>query len=270
VNTLAGNNTDSESSSRKLMRVERQQYILEYLRNHKSIDVSFLTNELKVSDVTIRKDLEKLEHDGLLLRSHGGAVINDYLFLESSFIEKEDKFIEEKMAIATEAAKLIKDSMIVAMTTGTTISHMTKMIRDRNDLTVVTNAVNVATDLMNVSGINLFLTGGNIRPKTFALIGEMAEKSLEGLFYEIAFVGLNGFSIDVGLTTPSMEEAKVVRKVIEGARKVVVLADHTKFNKVTFNRFATMEQIDIVITDSKTPADQINRLRNLGITVIVA
>jgi DeoR/GlpR family transcriptional regulator of sugar metabolism len=267
---VALDKSDSKSSSRKLMRVERQQYILEYLRNHKSIDVSFLTNELKVSDVTVRKDLVKLERDGLLIRSHGGAVNMDYLSLESSFIEKEDKFTEEKMAIAAEAARLIMDGMIVAMTTGTTISHMTKMIRDRKNLTIVTNAVNVAVDLMNVNGINLFLTGGNIRPKTFALIGEMAQKSLEGLFYEIAFVGVNGFSIDLGITTPSMEEAKVVRKVIEGARKVVVLADHTKFNKVAFNRIATLDQIDIVITDIKTPADQINKLRNLGITVIVA
>jgi DeoR/GlpR family transcriptional regulator of sugar metabolism len=264
------NKSDSRNSARKLMRVERQQYILEYLRNHKSIDVSFLTNELKVSDVTVRKDLEKLERDGLLIRSHGGAVINDYLSSESSFIEKEDKFTEEKKAIATEAAKLIMDGMIVAMTTGTTISHMVKMIRERKNLTIVTNAINVATDLMNVNGINLFLTGGSIRPKTFALIGDMAEKSLEGLFFEIAFVGVNGFSIDIGITTPSMEEAKIVRKVIEGASKVVVLADHSKFNKVAFNRIATIDQIDIVITDIKTPADQINKLRNLGITVIVA
>jgi len=259
----------ADSVSRGMRSVARHQFIVDYLRAHKTVDVAFLCSELNVSDVTIRKDLEKLEKDHLLVRKHGGAVWNDHLFLEPSFLEKEDKFTSEKSAIAEQAAQLIKDDMTIALSSGTTVSHLLKKIKDRNRLTVVTNAINVATELMGLSQIHIFLTGGNIRPNTFALVGEAAEKSLDGIYCEYAFFGVNGFSFEQGLTTPSMEEARVVRKIIENAKHVVVMADHSKFNKVAFYRIVEVDQIHTVITDGKTPQEEIDKLRNKGINVLI-
>lgn len=261
---------DIAKKKRRMRSLERYQFILDYLKQHRHVDVSFLSEKLHVSEVTIRKDLEKLEHDKLVIRSHGGAVLNENLFLEPSFLEKEDRLKDEKSAIAKVAAGLIKDGSAVALSTGTTVHHMTRWIRDRKDLTVVTNAINVATDLMGLEGIRLFLTGGSIRPNTFALIGETAEKSLDGIYTDYVFIGTNGFGIEEGLTTPSMEEARVVRKLIENAKHVVVLADHSKFGVVTFYRIMPTEQIHTLITDSKAPKDVTDKLREKGIEVIIA
>ncbi|MFD0680211.1 MULTISPECIES: DeoR/GlpR family DNA-binding transcription regulator [unclassified Paenibacillus] len=261
---------ETEHVGRKMRGLERHQFIINYLKHHKSADVSFLSSELKVSEVTIRKDLEKLERDKLLLRSHGGAVVNEHLFLEPSFVEKEDKFTAEKSAIAEEAAKFIKDGMTIALSTGTTISRMTSRIKDRTSLTVVTNAINIATAMMGLDSIQVFLTGGHIRPHTFALVGETAEKALDGVYVEYAFIGANGFSIDQGLTTPSMEEARVVRGIIDHAEHVVALLDSSKFNKVAFYRIVNIDKIDTVITDRDAPSGVIDQLREKGIRVILA
>lgn len=256
-------------TGRRLRSLERHQFIMDYLKAHKHVDVSYLSLQLNVSEVTIRKDLEKLERGNFLVRSHGGAIINDHLFSEPSFVEKEDKLNDEKAAIASEAAKLIQDGMTVALSTGTTVSHLVKQIRDRAGLTIVTNAINVATSLMGSNDNQIFLTGGNIRPNTYALIGETAEKSLEGIYCEYAFIGTNGFSIDQGLTTPSMEEAGVVRKLIANAKHVVLLVDHSKFNKVAFYRIERTEHIHTVITDHKAPMDVVSKLRDMGLRVLI-
>lgn len=257
------------NKNRKMRSLERQQYIMDYLKIHKSVDVSFLSMEMNVSQVTIRKDLEKLERDKYLLRSHGGAVLNDHLFNEPSFVEKEGSLNEEKAAIAQEAAKLVKDGMTIALSTGTSVSHLSRALKDRSGLTIVTNAINVATNFMGSDHNQIFLTGGNIRPNTFALIGEAAERSLEGIYCEFAFIGTNGFGIDQGLTTPSMEEAGVVRKLIANAKHVVLLVDHSKFNKTAFYRIEHTERIHTVITDRKAPTDVLDKLREMGIQVIV-
>ncbi|WP_165972022.1 DeoR/GlpR family DNA-binding transcription regulator [Paenibacillus piri] len=260
---------EEPQADRRMRSVERHQFIVQYLKQHKSVDVSFLSAELKVSEVTVRKDLEKLERDKLLLRSHGGAVLNEHLFLEPSFIEKEDRYKDEKSAIAKESAKLIRDGMTVALSTGTTIGLVTPLIQDRASLTVVTNAMNVAADLMRTDGIQVFLTGGHIRPNTFALIGEAAEKALDGVYVEVALIGANGFSIDQGLTTPSMEEARVVRRIIDHARHVVALVDSSKFDKAAFYRIVDVDRVGTVITDSRAPADTVAQLKDRGIAVIL-
>ncbi|ALS25986.1 DeoR family transcriptional regulator [Paenibacillus sp. 32O-W] len=258
-----------QRKQRKMRSLERQQFILDYLKSHKSVDVSFLSSALSVSEVTVRKDLEKLEQDNWLIRSHGGAVLNEKLFIEPSFVEKEDRLAAEKSAIAAEAAKLIRDGMVVAIAPGTTAGRITEHIRDRSSLTVVTNAVNVATALMGRPGIELFMTGGRLRPNTFALIGETAEKSLDGVYTEYVFFGANGFGVEKGFTTPSMEEARVVRKLIDNARHVVALVDHSKFDTFAFYRIVDSHQVHTVITDSKAPPDQLDQLRERGIRVIV-
>jgi len=264
------NNPVPSPPLRKLLGLERQQMIMEILRENKSVEVSYLSNVFNVSEVTIRKDLEKLERDGLLIRTHGGAVINENLLFEPSFQEKEDQFIEEKMAIASEAAKLIRDGMTISLTAGTTTSHIAKKIKQMKQITVVTNAINIATELMAVSGIKVFLTGGTIRPNSYALVGSLAEKSLSGIFVDLAFVGVNGFSINHGLTTPNIEEARVNRLLMKAANQVAVVADHSKFNKVTFSQIATVSEISIVITDQKAPLDQINQIKKMGKKVIIA
>ena len=253
---------------RRLLGIERRQYILDFLRKHKSVEVSFLSDELGVSEVTVRKDLEKLERDRLVVRSHGGAVLSAGLLAEPSFVEKDDQFAEEKNAIALEASILVGDGVTVALATGTSVGRLALRLLDRTGLTVVTNAVNIATTFMPHEA-EVFLTGGTIRPHTYGLVGEVAERALDGVMCDFAFIGTNGVSLERGLTTPNMEEARVVRAMMNSARRVVLLADHTKFAHVGFYRIAPAERVHMIITDSKAPADEVERLRGAGVEVRV-
>lgn len=250
--------------------VERHQFIIDYLRKYKHVNVSYLSETLKVSEVTIRKDLDKLEEDHILIRTHGGASLNESLVLEPSFLEKEDKRTAEKQAIATEAAKLVESGMKIAISTGTTVGYMPVLLRAKENLTVVTNAINIATQLVRDSNVNLFLTGGHTRNSTYAMVGEAAIRSLEDIYCEYAFIGTNGINIEHGITTPSMEEGVVVRKMIGSTKQTVVLADHSKFEQAAFYRVCPIEKIHILITDHLTPPEILQKIEDRGIRVIVA
>lgn len=250
--------------------VQRHQFIIDYLRKYKHVNVSYLSEALKVSEVTIRKDLDKLEEDHILIRTHGGASLNENMIFEPSFLEKEDKQTIEKKAIAIEAAKLVESGMKIALSTGTTVGYMPVLLRNKEDLTVVTNALNIATQLVQEPKVNLFLTGGHIRNRTYAMIGEAAIRSIEDIYCQYAFIGTNGINLTHGITTPSMEEGAVVRKMIESAEQTVVLADHSKFEQAAFYRVCPIEKIHILITDHHTPASILQQYEDRGIRVIVA
>jgi len=256
-------------SGHKRKSTERRQFIVEYLRKFKHVDVSYLSEALQVSEVTIRKDLDKLEEERILIRNHGGASLNENLFFEPTFMEKEVKLIAEKRAIAQEAARLVASDMMITLSTGTTVGQMTELIRDRAGLTVVTNAVNIVHQLVHAPNIHLFVTGGHIRPSTYALIGEAAVRSLKDICSQYAFIGTNGVDLTHGITTPSAEEAEVVRQVIVSAQKTVLLADHSKFGHVAYYRVCPIDKIDIVITDDGTPEQFLKPLQDRGIEVIV-
>ncbi|MGM7670752.1 DeoR/GlpR family DNA-binding transcription regulator [Microbacterium sp. A93] len=253
---------------RRYLAIERRELILDLLREHRSVEVSALSEELGVSEVTVRKDLEKLEIERLIVRSHGGAVLSAGLLIEPSFVEKDDQLAEEKAAIAAEAASLVGDDSIVALATGTTVGRLPAMLAGRGGLRVVTNAVNVATAFLP-HGVDVFLTGGTIRPRTFGLIGEVAERSLDGVMCDFAFIGTNGISLESGLTTPNMDEARVVRAMMNSARRVVLLADHSKFPHTAFYRITPAERVHMIITDAGAPVEEVERLRAAGIEVRV-
>ena len=250
--------------------VERHRFIIDYLRNYKHVNVSYLSETLQVSEVTIRKDLDKLEEDHILIRTHGGASLNESLIFEPSFLDKEDKRTAEKQAIATEAAKLIESGMKIVLSTGTTVGYLPVLLRDKDSLTVVTNAINIATQLVHEPNVDLLLTGGYTRKSTYALIGEAAIRSLEDIYCQYAFIGTNGINAKYGITTPSMEEGAVVRKIIESAQQTVVLADHSKFEQAAFYRVCPIEKIHILITDHHTSPSILQQFEDKGIQVIVA
>ena len=259
----------SQYEPRRYLAAERHRLILEHLREYKSVEVTYLSGRLGVSEVTIRKDLEKLEIEGSVIRSHGGAILNDGLLMEPSFVEKKDWLLDQKKSIAAAAADMVEDHTTVALSTGTTVENLASQLVDRHGLTVVTNALNVASQFVNDT-IEVFLTGGSLRPKTFGLVGEIAERSLDGVTCEYLFLGTDGVSLERGLTTPSMEEARVVRALMTSARRVVLLADHSKFSHVGFYRIAPVEHVHIIITDKEAPREDIEKLRAAGVEVITA
>lgn len=254
-----------------MISVQRQKNIIEKINTGTPISVSELSRELGVSSVTIRRDLDRLEKEGMLARTHGGAIpVGGGSEEEPSFTEKMDQFPVEKLASAYKAAELIKDGDTILLGAGTTITALAKLLKDRPNLTVVTNTVNVAMELAQSEGINLVLTGGNIRTKSYALVGSLAERTLREIHVEKAFLSVNGLSIEHGLTTPNMTEAHTNSIMVEVADQLIVLADHSKIGRVALSRFAPISAVSTLITDSGTPQDFIEELRKRSVEVIVA
>lgn len=249
--------------------VERHQFILNYLYEKGSINVLDLCKELDVSSVTIRKDLKVLEERQLLFRTHGGATLNDPYTSDRSVIEKEKMQSEEKAMIATAAAKLVEanDSIIIA--SGTTVLAMARYIHPKENLIVVTSALNVAIELNRHQHVEILQLGGTMRATSASVAGPYAEKILEDFFCSKLFLGVDGIDPEFGLTTTNVQEAHLNRKMIEVSHKTIVLADSTKFGKRGFGRICNLDEIDEIITDSGIPPHMQAELESLGVKVTI-
>ncbi|MDB5082080.1 MAG: DeoR family transcriptional regulator [Chloroflexi bacterium] len=253
----------------------RLEQILQELGLNGRIEVEVLSQQLKVNTSTIRRDLEYLERQGKLRRVHGGAVPADTLSYsayanELTFQENINKNVDEKSQIAALAAQQIKPGDTIALSPGTTTTYLARAIRQLQitNLTVVTNAINIAMELSGVKDINLNLTGGLFLPDFFALVGPQAEQSLNETFVAKAFVGVTGLSVEHGLTGPNQLEALTHRLTLQRARKTYVLADHTKLDQVALYRICPLNMIHTIITDEAASPEIVNNLRNAGVEVL--
>jgi DeoR family fructose operon transcriptional repressor len=245
---------------------ERRRRIIDLLASHQRAEVGELAVRFAVSESTIRRDLQLLSEHGVVERTHGGALQPSRF--EPSFGEKQTESRAEKRAIAREAAKLIETGQTIFLDGGTTTLELARVLSTRPDLTVATNSVPIAVEL--ASRVQLILTGGAVKESTLALIGPIAERSIEGMHVDIAFIGMNGVSASAGLTTPTLEEAATKARMIASARLAVVLVDSTKLGAVTFARVAGVDEVDLIITDERAPAEELGLLREVGPEVRLA
>jgi DeoR family fructose operon transcriptional repressor len=243
--------------------------ILDRLESSRFATVAELSSLLGVSTVTVRRYLAMLEAEGLVRRTRGGAFMNEGLVEEPSFGSKRDRFSNEKQRIAQAAVATVKDGDTIALNAGTTTYEIARSLRGRQNLTVVTNSISIASVLVDTPGIRLMVTGGVSRERSQALVGPVAEASLKSIFVSKAFLGVNGLSLAHGLTTPNLEEAQVNRAMIRVAQQVTVVADHSKFERVCFSLIASVSEVSGVITDKGTPEEIIGELRALRKEVTV-
>lgn len=234
---------------------ERLLRIVEMVSRNGKVTVAELCEALAVSQVTIRRDLERLEEEKLLLRTHGGAIAPErqlpLAVQEKSFSEKEEAYVREKERIAEAASQLVSDDEAILLTPGTTNMFLARKLIGKKRLTVVTNAANIAMQIGHQADWNVILTGGKMRQKSFALVGPMAESSLSKVKVDKLFLGVDGWDPQAGLTTPNLEEASVNRQMISIARQVILVADHSKFGRVCFAQIAGLESVHTIITDQK-------------------
>ncbi len=253
---------------------KRAEFILQELLHHGRVDAEELSQQLQVNTSTIRRDLERLEQQNLLRRVHGGAVPVDMLAYSSyayglTFQENMGKQVEEKARIAQAALRLIGPGDAIALSPGTTTTHLARAIRHTGlqPLTVVTNAVNIAMELTGVKGITLTLTGGLLLPDFFALVGPLAEQSLNQMYVAKAFVGVTGLSLVHGLTGPNQLETLTHRLTLQRAQQTIVLADHSKLGRVALHTIAPITAIHTLVTGQEAPADLLAELEARGIAV---
>lgn len=247
----------------------RRRLIAERLRSAGSIRVEDLVREFGVSPVTARRDLRILEREGAAIRRHGGATSRDLAFYEPSFRERQRACMEEKRRIARAAAALMEDARTVALTGGTTTTEVARALAGRH-ITIVTNAVNIAMELARDPHVRVHLTGGRLRGPSYELVGAAALHSLTGFTVDVACVGVNGVSVDRGLTTFSDEEAEVNRAMVHAARRVIVVADHTKLGVATLVQICPVYDVDVLVTDSGADPQQVTAFQAAGIRVVLA
>ncbi|MEJ5945542.1 DeoR/GlpR family DNA-binding transcription regulator [Pseudokineococcus basanitobsidens] len=262
---------------------ERQAAIAARVGRESRVAVSDLAAEHAVTTETVRRDLAVLERAGVLRRVHGGALSAAALALPETRVEERDRVAAEaKDRIAAVAlAQLPPGTTSVALDAGTTTGRLAALLAsspgalvEGSSLVVVTHAVHLAARLVGVPGVELRLVGGRVRPATQAAVGAEAVRAVEDLRVDVAVVGTNGFSADGGLTTPDAEEAAVKRALVRCARRVVVLADAGKAGRQDLHRFARLEEVDVLVTDSAldAPARREDRaaLAAAGVDVVVA
>jgi len=248
---------------------ERLSMILERLADSGSVAVAPLARDLGVSSATIRRDLELLDSQRLMTRTHGGAVARGLLY-ELPLRYKAARHQEEKLRIARAAAERVPDGAAVGLTGGTTTTEVSRAIADRPGLTIVTNALNIASELAVRPNLKLVVPGGVARSESYELVGPLAEASLASLNLDIAFVGVDGIAAAAGLTTHHDVEANTNRALIERAQSVVVVADSSKLDRVTFARICGVESVDVLITDEGASRAVLESLEQAGVTTVTA
>jgi DeoR/GlpR family transcriptional regulator of sugar metabolism len=251
---------------------QRQALILDRVRQAGAVRVADLVRELEVSDMTVRRDLEILHEQGLLEKVHGGATAPSRLAsYEPAFVTKATLQQAEKAAIGAEAARMVQPGMAIAISAGTTTYAMASLVADVPGVTVVTNSLQVA-EVLNRSGRRdqtVILTGG-MRTPSEALVGPFATAQLRTVHVDLVFMGVHGMDGKAGFTCPNLMEADTDRALIEAGRRLVVLADHTKWGVIGIASIARLEEADVLISDPALEPDGLAAARELIGEVILA
>jgi DeoR/GlpR family transcriptional regulator of sugar metabolism len=235
---------------------QRQALILDEVRRHGGVRVSDLTTLLDVSDMTVRRDLEELARQGLLEKVHGGAVTAGRSADEPGFEAKSGREQPEKQAVARAAAALAEPGQALAISAGTTTWALARLVAEVPGVTVVTNSLRVADAFGTPprTGQTVVLTGG-IRTPSDALVGPLADRAIRSLYVDVLFLGVHGMDPEAGLTTPNLAEAETNRAFLGHARRVVVVADHTKWRTIGLSAFGPLSAADVLVTDDRIDAE---------------
>ncbi len=256
-------------ASVRMRRADRVSAILDRLAVEHTLNASDLAHEFGVSGATLRRDLQMLEEQKLLARTHGGAAATDVSY-ELPVRYRGGRNRELKHRVAAAAAELLpKGPLTLGLTGGTTTSALARAISARVDLTVVTNALNIATELAVRPRLKVIMTGGVARPQSYELVGPFADQTLAGLRLEVAVVGVDGISADAGLTTHDEVEAHTNRAMISRAARVMVVTDGSKIGRATLAWICPVAAVSSLVTDSSADADALDSLRECGLMVHV-
>ncbi|SIS80443.1 transcriptional regulator, DeoR family [Alicyclobacillus vulcanalis] len=230
---------------------ERKARIAQHVLAHKRATVSELAQMFEASESTIRRDLQELEEQGVLHRTHGGAVAKEVAAFEPTWSEKRIQNQEAKTRIAACALELVRPGQVVLLDAGTTTFEIARQWR-HEDVTLVTNSLDIAAELSTHRGVELVVLGGQFRAKTGAFVGPFAERMLAELHVDLAFLGANGVDFQ-GITTPNPQEAAIKRAMVASADRAILVADRSKLNQTAFVRVATWDEIDAWVCDGPLP-----------------
>lgn len=235
---------------------ERRKLIIEMLKSDGKVEIVQLSEALSVTPMTIRRDFDALEKQKKLIRTHGGAVAPQALIIEKTFESKAGMAVAEKKAIALEAIEFVQDGMTVLLDSGTTTLEIAKLLKLRKQITVVTNDIKIAVELMD-SKLEIIVLGGRLQNDVGALFGSLTETTLRSIHVDLFFLGAHAVHSSFGITSPTFEKAALKREMNKSAEKIILVTDSSKFNQKAFSRVCDLDDITTIITDEKLPEDLI-------------
>ncbi len=249
---------------------ERQEHIVRIVEEHGRARVSELAAQFGVSAVTIRKDLFVLETGQRLVRTHGGAIANDRTRAELSFEIRERLQSDEKERIGAAGAALVQDGESIVMDASTTALAIARHLKSRQDwsqVTVITNGLRIASELAGQPGITVLMLGGRVRWEALSVVGQLGDGLFSRINVQKAFVGAAGFTLESGLADATEEEALMKRAMVNAAREVIGIIDHTKWGRTAFATFCPTDKITVMLTDDHAPDPLVRALAFRGVDV---
>lgn len=249
---------------------ERLEKILKIVNEKGKITVDDVLDVLKVSQDTIRRDFIRLYNKGLVHKTHGGILAKNSLIFDPGLNEKVVQFQKEKELIGEKAASLVNDSDVIIIDAGTTTEKIIKNLVNKKNLTILTNALNIANEAVKLRDITTMIIGGTIRNSTLGIIGPDSIEMIRNYHANKLFLAASGISLGNGLMTPNRLEAEIKKELIKVSREIILVADSSKINKPSLFTFATIKEISIFITDNNADPAFIEELKDSDIEVIIA
>ena len=249
--------------------VERRNHIIKKIRNEGSVRVDELSDQFDVSTVTIRNDLDFFEDKGLIDRTYGGALLRNNVYNDPSIEEKKKINVDKKKRIGKYASTLVNDGESIILDSGSTTREVGLHLKNKSNLTIMTNAINIGLELAGgSSGPEIMLTGGVLRDESYSLVGPEAERTMQNYYFDTLFLGVDGVDFDHGLTTSHPLEAQLNRVMVARSNRVIAVTDSTKFGRHSFSFICNLDPIDVIITDKQITEDYENRFNKRDIEVI--
>lgn len=250
-----------------MLGIERRQRIIELIQQDKKVYVSNLSQFFKVTEETIRRDLEKLENDSMLTRTYGGAILNQSTLEDLPFQTRTSMNHEIKKNISLKAANLINDNDTIMIDASTTCLELLPALQGKKGITIITNSIKIPYDFIN-SNFNIISTGGTLRAHSLALVGSVAQNAIQSYYVNMTIMSCKGLSLDKGIMESNEPESELKRRMFKQAEIVILLVDHTKFNKTGFIKLFDFKDVDYIITDREPDQDWLAVFEKHNIKVI--
>ncbi len=253
-----------------MLAMDRRNVILDRVQQLSSVRVGDLAEEFNVTEETIRRDLEKLEEEGYVTRTYGGAVLAQTGTADLSINVRETQNVEGKRRIAMKVAEMIEDGDTLMVDSSTTAMFCVRNLRGKNNITMITNSVRIPQEVATQENITIIVTGGTLRPGIMSLVGNVTEEGLKHYYVNKAIIGCKAMDLSEGTFEPHEQEAVIKRTMRANSRNVILVADHTKFGKRSFVRTLAISDIDVLVTDEPLPENYGRLLESAGVKVVYA
>ena len=251
-----------------MLAIERRNAILEKLQVERRVVVSELSAIFEVSEETIRRDLDKLENEGYAVKSYGGAVLNENANLDLPFNVRKNRNVIGKQKIANLVEKMIRDGERIVLDASSTAVAIAKSLKDKKDITIITNSLEIAIELSDAPNITVISTGGQTTSSSFALVGALTERALRSYYVDKAIISSKGIDIDAGFTDSDDRHASNKMTMLNIGKVKVLAVDHSKFNKISFSKIGDFRDIDIIVTDKKPEPEWIQKFDEMKVECV--